>query len=101
MGTLFLSASVAGKGGWLSPTGAALAGDLLLVSLLLEASLSLSVGALCLQEERLLALLEILESRGGRNSCDALSEGRATCQRLVFLVSVPRWIPQSECICSD
>lgn len=63
MGTLFLSASVPAKRDWLSPAGADLARDLLLLSLLLEASLSLSVGAFCLQEEGLLVLLEIIKYR--------------------------------------
>lgn len=78
---------------WLNPAGTALAGDRLLLSLLLEASLSLSVGAFCLQEERLLELFEIVKHQGGGKCHDALSEGRATSQHLVLQASVLHWVP--------
>lgn len=77
------------------PCGSTLAGYLPVLSLLLEAFLSLSVGAFCLQEERLLVLLEIIKYQGGGKCCpgDMLSEVRATCQHLVLLASVLCWIP--------
>lgn len=70
---------MAGKGDWLSPAEAALAGYLLMFFLLPRASLSLSVGAFCLQGERLLMLLEIIKYHGGRKWCpgDVVAGGRA------------------------